>query len=209
MPSEITTHPDACKAFIQYIMTVGVAREQQVKKQTNAIAELFELADPGPDDWRRLIAAANKVLQFVQLTIRATVSEINSNIYWGITNTANDELSKISGVFPAKEVKYFQELIKELINAKGQLSSQYALDIRPTEDQHRIHLNEARFILAKFCKYRWLKADKDGNYLIGERTYLELSPYFDRLRDEGKVGIVLCKLELKLNVNAAANLPKL
>eukprot|EP00474_Spongospora_subterranea_P009214 CRZ09672.1 hypothetical protein [Spongospora subterranea] len=178
---------EVSRAFMQYFMTVKVARETQVRKEFGIICRIFEEPGDRHDDWKKMIGLLNRQLQFVQMTIRAVISELNGAVYWGIANTATDELSKLSSYFAGKDLKYVQDLLRAMIEKKGQIEREPAERLKHDDGPDKMTFGEVKLLLSDLVKLRWLKIDKSENFLFGERTYLEFNPYFDQLLKDGNI----------------------
>ncbi|CEP02630.1 unnamed protein product (mitochondrion) [Plasmodiophora brassicae] len=178
------------RAFAQYFMTVGVARELHVKKEYKLILEMF--ASPASaDGWKDAIGAINRDLQVMNMAIRASVSEVNGHVYWALATTSNDEIAKMSLHFDQKELEFFRAVVHAIIDAGGSLPKASILDLRQSSESAimacRLSAQDVERVVNDLIMRRWLREDKDGNYLLGERTYIEMRPVFEQMCGEGRI----------------------
>lgn len=218
------------RAFAQYFMTVGVARELHVKKEYKLILEMF--ASPASaDGWKDAIGAINRVRRarlpplVADLTNRARVGPSGHEHgdsgervrgQWArllgprhnverrrmrarapdriaVTDgcAVQDEIAKMSLHFEQKELEFFRAVVHAIVDAGGSLPKASILDLRQSSESAimacRLSAQDVERVVNDLIMRRWLREDKDGNYLLGERTYIEMRPVFEQMCGEGRI----------------------
>lgn len=119
--------------------------------------------------------------------IKTVISSINGeddtrNYYHGIANTNSDELAREYGsLLDPEEVQYYSRIVTKLIERK-RLSSDEVVQLK-NDGWSR---SRAEDTIKKLKNAMWLGRDRQSYWILGVRSYLELSSSFlqDLLRED-------------------------
>ncbi|PKA51192.1 hypothetical protein AXF42_Ash010632 [Apostasia shenzhenica] len=151
----------------------------------------------------------NKVLDFVQLELRACMNQYDGNIYYGVVNNVSDEQSKIGTKFSVPQIAFYKAVIEAIIQDErnqGCITSIEALNVRlesQVEDGHALQEKQSRVptafrsfsisqkekTLNDLVREQWLCSTSDGKIGLGVRSFLDLRSWF---RDNDVLSCDVC-----------------
>ncbi|OQS00498.1 hypothetical protein ACHHYP_20128 [Achlya hypogyna] len=173
---------EAPKKLVQVLMAHGALAESELKPLVDQIyGRDFSLEEIG--DLTSQVAAT---IQPYSLDIKSTVYD-DGNVYYGLINTSNDEITKLSNTFKPWEIVLFRKAIEYIAETDdGELDHHDFLNMREANST-----NDVKALLARLYAEKWLAPSMltDTQATLGPRVFLELAVF---LRDMGITQCGVC-----------------
>lgn len=205
---------DSHRLFLQSFMSHGILASKDVRKLYEQACERFNETS----DISRLAEFVNTIntkIRPLHLQIKKAINEVTAAQYYGLVNTAESDITRLSSTYSVNELEFFKKITEAIVDAdEGVVSSIDALNLTSQLDKKMLK-KDAEELLSQFERDNWLEISRKGEIALSTRAILELDQYIQDQYPNLAVKCNLChrlclqgetckRCDVKLHFNCAA-----
>lgn len=167
---------DSHRLFLQSFMSHGILITKDVRQLYVQACEQFG----EPSDLRRLAEFVNTInskISPLHLQIKKGINEVTTAQYYGLVNTAESDITRLSSTYIVNELELYKKIIESIVDSdNGLLSSTDALNLT-SQLEKKMLKKDAEDLISKFERDNWLEINVNGEIALSTRAILELDQY--------------------------------
>ncbi|KAK2176673.1 hypothetical protein NP493_647g00000 [Ridgeia piscesae] len=167
---------DSHRLFLQSFMSRGILPSKEVRQLYQQACERFgEASDLG-----RLAEFVNRInikISPLHLQIKKGINEVTAAQYYGLVNTAESDITRLSSTYTVNELEFYKKIIESIVDSDdGVMSSTDALNLT-SQLEKKMLKKDAEDLISKFERDNWLELNPKGEIALSTRAILELDQY--------------------------------